>query len=88
MYNYNDVAFDVVKNLDTNKINESFRRLYQNDKEIFPSHDFTPKVWENRWFNNETIIGYPVGYCVWRNVYNEVSSFLEMYGELVYNYSQ
>lgn len=88
MYLYDDVAFGVVKNLDTSRINQSFRRLYQNDREIFPAHDFMPKIWENRWFNNETIVGYPAGYCVWKNVYDEVSAFLEVYGELVYNYAQ
>ena len=88
MNSYDDIKLEVVKSLNSSILNNAFKKLYSNDNEIVPANDYTPNIWENKWYNDEVIPGYPKGYCVWRNAYTNISSFLSSYGDLVYDYAK
>ena len=85
---YDDIKLEIVKSLNSSILNNAFKKLYSNDNEIVPANDYTPNIWENKWYNDEVIPGYPKGYCVWRNAYTNISSFLSSYGDLVYDYAK
>ena len=88
MNSYDDIKLEIVKSLNSSILNNAFKKLYSNDNEIVPANDYTPNIWENKWYNDEVIPGYPKGYCVWRNAYTNISSFLSSYGDLVYDYAK
>lgn len=88
MYQHDDILLSVVQSLNTDILNNSFSKLLANDNLNFPQYNYVPHVWENKWFNDETIPGYSRGYCVWKNVYSGIYDFLETYGDVVYSYAQ
>lgn len=88
MYQHDDILLSVVQQLNTDILNNSFSKLLANDNLNYPQYNYIPHVWENKWFNDETIPGYSKGYCVWKNVYNTIQSFLDTYGDVVYSYAQ
>jgi hypothetical protein len=88
MYQHDDILLSVVQSLNTDILNNSFSKLLDNDNLNFPQYNYVPHVWENKWFNDETIPGYSLGYCVWKNVYSDIYDFLETYGDIVYSYAQ
>lgn len=88
MNTYSDIALDVVKSMNSKILNSSFKKLVDNDSSIVPIQNYIPNIWENRWFNDEVIPGYDKGYCVWRNTYTDITSFLNDYGDQVYAYAQ
>ena len=58
MNSYDDIKLEIVKSLNSQILNNAFKKLHENDMEIVPAHDYTPNVWENKWFNDEVIPGY------------------------------
>lgn len=53
---------------------------------ILPPNDYIPKIWENKWFNDNTIGGYSKGDIVWKWALTE-QQFLDNYGPLVKKYA-
>lgn len=88
MNSYDEVKLNVVRSLNSQILNKSFTKLYENDSELIPEYDYTPNIWENKWYNDNIIPGYSKGYCVWKYVYNDICAFLDSYGDIVYNYAQ
>lgn len=88
MNSYDEVKLEVVRTLNSTVLNNAFTKLYANDVEIAPEHDYTPNIWENKWYNDDVIPGYSKGYCVWKNVYCDLTSFLDDYGDIVYEYAR
>jgi hypothetical protein len=64
----------------------SFSKLAENDTSIVPVNEYTPKIWENKWFNDDTIPGYSKGDSVWKYIMTS-SDFLSEYHELIYKYA-
>lgn len=87
MNSYDDIRLETVRSLNSAVLNNAFTKLYDNDVKIAPAYDYIPNIWENKWYNDEVIPGYSRGYCVWKNVYADLSSFLNDYGDVVHQYA-
>lgn len=88
MNSYDEVKLQVVRTLNSAVLNSAFTKLYSNDNELAPPYDYTPNIWENKWYNDDVIPGYSRGYCVWKNVYTGMEDFLNDYGDVVFEYAQ
>lgn len=86
MYQYDDIALSIVKDLNTRILNLSFLKLAKNDASILPVNDYIPKIWENKWFNDNAIAGYSKGDVVWKYTMTS-SEFLSNYNQLIYDYA-
>jgi hypothetical protein len=85
-YQYNDIALSTVGDLNSRLLNMSFSKLIENDQSIIPINNYIPGIWENKWFNDNTIAGYSIGDIVWK--YSMTSAeFLNAYHEHIYNYA-
>jgi len=84
MNSYDEVKLKIVRELNSAVLNGAFTKLYDNDTELVPKYDYTPNIWENKWYNDDVIPGYSKGYCVWKNTYLDLSSFLDDYGDVVF----
>lgn len=82
LHDFSEIGLSVVKNLNTRILNISLTKLAENDTAILPPNDYIPKVWECKWYNDETIVGYSKGDIVWKWALTE-SEFLANYASLV-----
>lgn len=85
-YQYDDIALSIVNDLNTRLLNMSFSKLVENDQSILPINEYIPTIWENKWFNDNTIAGYSIGDAVWKYTMTS-AEFLSIYHELIYDYS-
>jgi hypothetical protein len=86
LHQYNDIALSIVSDLNTRLLNMSFSKLAENDTSIIPVNEYTPNIWENKWFNDDTVPGYSKGDSVWKYIMTS-SDFLSAYHELIYKYA-
>lgn len=86
LHDFSEIGLSVVKNLNTRTLNISLSKLAENDTAILPPNDYIPKIWENKWFNDNTIGGYSRGDIVWKWALTE-QQFLDNYGPLVKKYA-
>ena len=83
---YDEIALSVVKNLNSRKLNMSLGMLAENDVAILPPNDYVPKIWENKWYNDESLGGYSKGDIVWKWTMDE-SAFIINYASLIQKYA-
>ena len=83
---FSEIGLSVVKNLNTRILNISLQKLAENDTAILPPNDYIPKIWENRWYNDETIAGYSKGDLVWKWTMDS-DSFIENFAGLIQDYA-
>ena len=86
LHGFDDIGLSVVKNLNSRILNISLSSLAENDTAILPPNDYIPKMWECKWYNNETIAGYQKGDIVWKWTMTS-SEFLQNYSELIKKYA-
>lgn len=86
MHQYDDIALSIINDLNTRILNLSFSKLAENDASILPVNDYIPKIWENKWFNDNTIAGYSKGDVVWKYTMTS-ADFLVNYNQLIYDYA-
>lgn len=86
LHDFSEIGLSVVKNLNTRTLNISLSKLAENDQAILPPNDYIPKVWENKWYNDDTVGGYSKGDVVWKWSLTE-QQFLDNYGPLVKAYA-
>lgn len=71
-------------------INNILSKLHQNDIDISPLTDFSPKIWECTWFNVDqeyhNYYGYSKGDAVWYNT-EDIFSFISKNSDLIYYYA-
>lgn len=87
MYQYNDIMLSVVRELNTKILNQSFTRLVDNDQSILPVNDYIPQIWENKWYNDDTIAGYSKGDGVWKYTITS-ADFIDTYSNLIHKYAE
>lgn len=83
---FSEIGLSVVKNLNTRILNISFQKLAENDTAILPPNDYIPKIWENHWYNDDTIAGYSKGDLVWKWT-TDNDSFISNYAGLIQAYA-
>lgn len=87
MHSYDDISLSIVNDLNTKILNQSFVKLVDNDQQILPEHNYIPQIWENKWFNDNSIGGYFRGDAVWRNIVS-LDKFVESYYKLIHKYAK
>ena len=83
---FSEIGLSVVKNLNTRILNISLQKLAENDTAILPPNDYIPKIWENRWYNDDTIAGYSKGDLVWKWTMDN-DSFISNFAGLIQDYA-
>ena len=83
---FSEIGLSVVKNLNTRILNISLQKLAENDTAILPPNDYIPKIWENRWYNDDTIAGYSKGDLVWKWTMDN-DSFIANFAGLIQDYA-
>lgn len=83
---FSEIGLSVVKNLNTRTLNISLTKLAENDSAILPANNYIPKIWENRWYNDDTVAGYQMGDIVWKWTMNE-NAFIKNYAGLIQKYA-
>jgi hypothetical protein len=69
-----------------NGINQFSRKLIENDKSMDSGRDQQlPIIWECLWYNDDNIVGYPVGTKVWLNT-EDPQEFLNNNRETIEEY--
>ena len=58
-----------------NGLTESFHKLLENDDSLLMSLRNKPGVWEKKWYNDDSILGYQKGAAVWLNT-EDVTQFI------------
>lgn len=85
-YGYGDVQLSTLKVVNSAILNKSFTKLVDNDSSIFPIADYAPRMWENLWYNDDTIAGYAKGDAMWKGVMT-FKSFLSDYAQAIQDYA-
>ena len=86
LHDFSEIGLSVVKDLNSRTLNISLSKLAENDQAILPPNDYIPKIWENKWYIDDTIGGYSKGDVVWKWALTE-TQFLDNYGSLVKAYA-
>lgn len=86
LHSLDEIELSYVKDLNTRTLNMSLEKLAYNDTATFPANNYIPKIWENKWYNDDVIGGYSKGDVVWKWTMNE-QTFLSGFAEVVQKYA-
>ena len=73
--------------LNQSAINASLQKLVENDIQLANPNGCAPKIWECKWYNDQSISGYPKGYAVWYNT-ESPDQFIAFHATQIYNYAK
>lgn len=86
--NIKDILFKKDDNVEfIQQLNNTLRKLIQNDSLFIDGKRISPQLWECKWLNNDSVSGYPKGYAVWINT-NSYESVFAANRQHIFDYAQ
>ncbi len=85
-----DISSNIIPNdasLTYTNINRILQNFVCNDVQLANPDGYAPKIWECKWYNDDTIPGYPTGYAVWYNT-QDPQQFISFYASRIYEYAK